>query len=173
MGDQRKIKPIKNTIEGNMKNPEHKVTTNLQNIKEGNPVARRKRLHESQKVQENEISTEDTIEDNKKNPEHKVTRNLQSNRRTVHHFKERIEDNTKNNIKKERYITPEIKKARLRCREMVDEHREKYTNLKSDDHMNQEDKEVQNDNVINEKTGLETVPIKAEAKKKKLKEKRL
>merc|ERR1712030_19660 len=104
-----------------------------------------------------------------------VTRNLQDNRRTVHHFKERIEDNIKNNIKKERYITPEmqIKKAKLRYPEMVDEHSEKYTNLKSDDHMNQEDKEVQNDNVINEKTGLETVPIKAEAKKKKLKEKRL
>merc|ERR1712074_104324 len=124
----------KDTIEENMKKPEYKVTTNLQNIKEGNPVARQKSLHETHKVQENEISTKGTIEENKKNPEYKVTGNPQSNRRTVHQFKERFEGDNKNNIKRERYI-PEIKKARLRCREMIVEHKE--TNLKSDDHENQ------------------------------------
>ena len=168
--DQRKINPIKNTIEGIMKKPEHKVTTNLQNIKEGNPVARQKSLHETHKVQENEISTKDTIEENKKNPEYKVTRNPLNNRRTVHQFKKRFESDNKNNVKKERY-TPEIKRARLRLREMMVEHKE--TNLEPDDHMNQEDKEVQNDVVINEKLGLETVPIKAKAKKKKNKRRRL
>ena len=46
-------------LEGYMKNPEHIVTTKLQDNKEENPVARRKRLHESSKDQRKVISIKD------------------------------------------------------------------------------------------------------------------
>ena len=67
--DLRNTEIVKDTIE---------ETTNLQRIKEGNPVAWQK-LHETHKVQENDVSVKDTIEDMKK-PEHKVTTNLQENK---------------------------------------------------------------------------------------------
>jgi len=64
--DLRKIRIVKNAIE---------ETTNLQRIKEGNPVVWQK-LHETHMVQENYISVKDTIEEEKENP--------QKNRRTDH-----------------------------------------------------------------------------------------
>merc|ERR1712030_316115 len=85
----------------------------------------------------------------------KMTQNLQDNRRTVHHFKKKIEDYNKNKNKKESYNTPEIhiKRANLRSTEIINEHRKSYTNPKFDDPINtaEEDKEVHNANVNNDK----------------------
>merc|ERR1712030_87713 len=199
--DQKKKTSIKDTIEGNMKNPEHKVTTNLQAIKEENSVARRERLHKSSTIQRKMISTKDIIEGNMKNPEHKVTTNLQDNRGPVHPFKKKIEGNIKNMKEKEIYNTPEIhvRRAKLRSIEVFNEY---IKNQKINDPVNitEEDKEVLNknvtddkqkvnltpndgrqekeneiklENVENTKIKLETVQIKAKAKKKKKKKKKV
>jgi len=62
---------------GYLKNPEHLVTTKLQENKGKNPVARRERLHESSKDLRKIKLVKNTTEGTMKKPEHKVTTNLQ------------------------------------------------------------------------------------------------
>merc|ERR1712074_408893 len=64
-------------LSGYMKNPEHIVTTKLQDNKEKNPVARRERLHESSKDLRKIKLVKNTTEGTMKKPEHIVTTNLQ------------------------------------------------------------------------------------------------
>ena len=150
-------------LSGYMKNPEHIVTTKLQDNKEKNPVARRERLHESstdlRKI--NPIKMEGIM----KKPEHKVTTNLQKIKegnpvaRQKLHETHKIQENKisdkDTNVKQERYI-PEIKIARLRCRErrVEDLYKEKNPVGEGDDPINitEEDREVHNANVNNDKS---------------------